>query len=562
MIDRLSQLNPLRGLTLDGLVRHLEMGEQGYYADLQWLYRFILKRNATGRAVRRKLAGSLGKLDWDIKIRSDAAGFDEAKANAQQKTLRTAYERIGNLRKSWAHLAMADILGFAHCEKIHAGHLARQLKSSEPARAEELAALPPLTVVELRPVPQWHMRRLGLFAPWCYDRKAEPTNTGAPIPLQHWIVREVDDPAAEIFAWAHIRMSVTDADWDQFCDTYAVPPIFLEGPPGVSREKEAAYQQTANEIVSDGRGYIPHGAKPHILDARGGSGSPFTERLRYFREEIVLAGTGGILTTLDGNTGIGKGPAEEHDDTWLAIAAEIGGNVSEVYQEQFDAGILRSAHPGEPHLAYFELQKPAKDSSPSIILGDAKLAGEAGYEMDENELSEKSGYTLTKKAVPAPASAVPGSAPASGAGSGAPPDPGIPTAANPPAVTEPAAAEPAARLPPGEAPAATRETRALPSASGQPKPSIVEAALAEDLDVDARVFAPVKPALDALEQLILDGADPEEIIAKAEALLTQLPEILGMLDVAALADALEKASGPAAIQGVRDAIAGRAAPRA
>jgi hypothetical protein len=56
-----AQYNPLRGLTLPLLVALLEGGERGDYARLQWLYRFIEKRNPTlARGRRRRCRGQRG----------------------------------------------------------------------------------------------------------------------------------------------------------------------------------------------------------------------------------------------------------------------------------------------------------------------------------------------------------------------------------------------------------------------------------------------------------------------------------------------------------------------
>jgi len=519
-IDRLSGFNPLRGLDLYGLVNYLEMGERGYYADLMWLYRLVLRRNGSARAVRRKLIAAIGKLDWNIKIPDKLEGARKATAGKQQAELRRAVDLLRNFRATLRHLAFADIMGFAHCNKVYAGE----------------GASDPWEVTELRVVPQWFLCRDGLFKPWAYNAEAANTNRGQPIDPRHWVIREIDDPAAEIFTFAHLKMTGTDADWDQFNDTYAVPPIFVIQPPNVPREREADYQRTAEEIVSDGRGSLPY--QSDIKSVSGGAGAveTFTERLRYYREEIVIAGTGGILTTLDGNTGIGKGPADNHDDGWIDIAHEICMGVSEVLQDQFCAPLLQRKFPGEEILAYFELDKPEHGRDPGSVLTDAKTAREAGYAIAPEELSEKSGYTLTEAA--APAAGNPLTAPkveaSPSSGAAAPP-----VAPQPPAgpVNSPSAESPKA------------------SAAGEAKPSLVQAALADDLELESRWLAPVADVLARIEAMIADPAVPlESIQAEIEKAVKAMPELLGQLNVGELAQALEKATGPAAVEGLADGL--------
>ena len=57
-----AQFNPLRGLTIAQLVAMLEAGERGNYARLQWLYRFVEKRNPTLRAVLQRRMAALTRL--------------------------------------------------------------------------------------------------------------------------------------------------------------------------------------------------------------------------------------------------------------------------------------------------------------------------------------------------------------------------------------------------------------------------------------------------------------------------------------------------------------------
>src|SRR5277367_4154110 len=89
-----AQYNPLRGLTIAQLVAMLEAGERGNYARLQWLYRFVEKRNSTLRAVLQRRQASMTRLDWDIRLRSDATNAANGRTLAARQAafLRDAYE--------------------------------------------------------------------------------------------------------------------------------------------------------------------------------------------------------------------------------------------------------------------------------------------------------------------------------------------------------------------------------------------------------------------------------------------------------------------------------------
>src|SRR5476651_765951 len=102
-----AQYNPLRGLTIAQLVTMLEASERGNYARLQWLYRFVEKRNPMLRAVLQRRQASLTRLDWDIRFRESLAN-PRTLAARQAAILREAYEGIGNLREAVTFLALAE----------------------------------------------------------------------------------------------------------------------------------------------------------------------------------------------------------------------------------------------------------------------------------------------------------------------------------------------------------------------------------------------------------------------------------------------------------------------
>jgi phage gp29-like protein len=369
-----AQFNPLRGLTIAQLVTMLEAAERGNYARLQWLYRFVEKRNSTLRAVLQRRQAALTRLDWDIRLRDATTTNPRTLAARQAAVLRDAYERIGNLRQAVTFLALAEFRGYAHLER----HFDAQGRT-----------------IKLEPVPQWFWARLGPEAPWQYNAQARP---GLPMPQdpvldpKRFIVRENDSPIDEIAVIAHVRQSLSQKDWDGFVEVYGLPPLFLELPPDIPAEREAEYQAQAEAIIGDARGTVPHGTQIHTVDSGARGQNPFAEHLRYQDELIVLAATGGKLTALtESGTGTLAGTAHQRafDDITEAEAALI----SEIFQQQFDKPLLAKLFPGQPQLAYFELAA-TRSLDPADVVAQAFTLARAGYEIDPAELSEKTGYKL------------------------------------------------------------------------------------------------------------------------------------------------------------------------
>lgn len=374
------QYNPLRGLTMLQLVAMLENGERGNYARLQWLYRYLEKRNPTLRAVLRRRQASLTRIDWDVRTIPANTIAARNLAARQAAVLREAYDRVANLREAIAFLELAEFRGYAHVEKHFDEHG---------------------RIVKLQPVPQWFWARLGPQAPWQYNAQARP---GLPMPgdpvlnPERFIVRESDAPIDEIAAIAHVRQSLSQKDWDGFIETYGLPPLFLELPPDIPAEREAEYQAQAEAIIGDARGTMPNGTRIHTVDSGARGQNPFAEHLRYQDEAIVLAATSGKLTTL-AESGTGTLAGNVHERAFNELAEAEAALISEVFQQQFDAPLLRRMFPDQPVLAYFELAA-TRELDPAEIVNQALVLAKAGYEIDLGELSEKTGYKLKLRNYP------------------------------------------------------------------------------------------------------------------------------------------------------------------
>jgi hypothetical protein len=147
------QFNPLRGLTIRRAIQYLEDGERGAYADVQWLYRKIEKRDPTLKGLIERYEGGLLKLEWEIcTVDEDdlPKGCTPEMAEKQAEALRAAYDRIDNLQQALQFLILADFRGYSHLEK----------------HREDGG------VFHLEPVDQWYWVRDGINGAWQYNQKA------------------------------------------------------------------------------------------------------------------------------------------------------------------------------------------------------------------------------------------------------------------------------------------------------------------------------------------------------------------------------------------------------
>jgi len=378
-----SQYNPLRGMTLQRVSTLLEEGERGLYTDLQWLYRMVEKRDAVVRALKRRRSAALMKLEWNIDVTPSERmpeGVTEEMADAQAKVLRKAYEQIDNLYDAIQALALAEFRGFTHLEKVY--------NHNRPA---------PDAIVRLEPIHQWHWLRDGLNGPWLFNPELSSSiHSAEEVDAKHLIIREIDDPIDEIAAIAFLRKNMSQKDWDGFVEVFGIPDIFFEMPEGMGEDKVDDWLERTERLAGDGQGGLPAGTKVQAVggDVRGVN--PFNDHIKYQDTCVVLAGTGGKLTMLSEPTGLGAGATNAHEQAFDDLAAEEARVISGILQRSIDKPLLAAAFPDQPILARFDLCARTEEDITAIV-GHIKTLSEAGFAIDAEEVSDRTGYPVHLK---------------------------------------------------------------------------------------------------------------------------------------------------------------------
>jgi phage gp29-like protein len=371
------QFNPLRNLTIR---RAIDMGEsylRGEMANLQWTYFHVEQTDPDLLALIELRFGRLLEMDYNIKLAERAA--DTVLAEEQKAFLQERFDAIDNLYDAIEHLGTAAFRGFAHLEKWH-------------------GADGVLTHLEI--VDQWNAVRDGRRGAWKYNPEARAVGY-AYLPeanlmqTEAFVYREVSRPINRFALLKFVRAGLAEKDWDAYCEIYGIPGGVLIGPPNLAKDREDEFTQAAQAIAEGGSGYAPHGSdwKPNTA-ARGTQ--PFKERLDWLSEKLVLAGTGGKLTMLNGPSGLGSGQSDVHQQVFDTIAAGEARRISGVLNRQLVETMLEEKYPGKAQLAYFELAANTDPDVDTVIEQISKLAV-AGFQVDEEEASEKTGYTLTLK---------------------------------------------------------------------------------------------------------------------------------------------------------------------
>ncbi len=497
-------LNPLRGLTMPRVVSLLDMARRGLTTDLQWTYFFIEEADADLVALIERRVGAHLEMDWTIAQLEESKrdkSFDLTLADEQAAALREAYEGIDNLDEAREHFALAKFRGFGHAEKIH-------------------GADGDLTHLEL--VDTWNVVRRGMRGEWKYNPDAlsadfDALPAGNLIDPANFIIHEARRPVDRIGLVKFIRANLAEKDWDGSLEIYGIPGGVVTMPESVPQDQQAHYEAAAKDIAEGGSGALPAGAKYQPNEGQRGA-SPFGERLDYLSKKLILAGTGGMLTMLT-ESGSGTLAGGAHAETFEIIARAEARRVSELFQRQLDAEVLRRHFDGQPTLAFFRISANEETDVGEFVDSVEKL-GRSGYQVAAEQVKAKTGYLVSLKPDQTIAKA-------------GRPEPGKPT---PPPILN--------RLPgqPGVDPAKDAKPDALSDQQWT-----------EVLGVRAGWLAPLKPFLVGIEKLAgNDSLTPSAFLDLVEAMASVMPEL--QLDAGALADSLEGYLGAATVAALQDGL--------
>ena len=383
---------PMRQLTVDRIVSRFEFAQRGLWADIQWLMRFIERFDEDLMCLINRRVSALQEMEWKIKIVGDD-GVDTNLAEAQAQALREAYGRIDNLTEVIEHLAMATFREYSHAQL--------QKDKAKPGKGKlpEREAALPSEATHIECLENWNFIRDGLHGNWWWNPNATNVMASAlppenEIDPQYFVSRVVKRPLNVIAVLKYIRSNLAQKDWDAFIETYGIPGWVVFMPPSIPAGKEQEYQQQAENLATGGSGSLPHGSEAKCVEPGRGTSANFKLRLDHLTEKLILAGTGGLLTSL-AMPGSGTLAGSAHMEAFKSIARAEAREISEVMQRQFDKAILEDRFPGKPHLAYFTLCYN-EDVDVSDIIDNAVKLFQAGLLVDPEETSEKTGYKLTR----------------------------------------------------------------------------------------------------------------------------------------------------------------------
>jgi len=187
-----------------------------------------------------------------------------------------------------------------------------------------------------------------------------------------------------------VRANMSEKDWDGFIEIYGIPACFVILPENTPKEMEDEYMAQAQYAAEGGSGALPKGSDVKFAtDARGNQ--PFELRLEWLAKQLVLAGTGGMLTML-AESGSGTLAGGAHTESFKAIARMRARKISELLQRRIDRTVLDKAFPDKPNLAYWELASEEEQNTGDAVEQIARLS--EFYIIATDDVEERTGYKI------------------------------------------------------------------------------------------------------------------------------------------------------------------------
>jgi hypothetical protein len=371
--------NPLRSLTMPVAVRWLDDARRGIFADLQWAYESgIEPANPDIVCIRERDEAALRDCEWTIKtIDEDTHSFDATLADEQAAFLRELYENIANLDEAIVHCGSYRFRGFAHVNPWS--------RQDDPAYIEKL-----------HPIDQWNVTRDGYAGPWKWNPEARQVSF-ASLPAANlldpaeYILLETRRPVNRIALITHVRATTAEKDWDAYVEIYGIPGVFVIMPEGTPEDKVGEYLELAAAAAEQASGALPGGSQV-VTTQEARSTQPFQPRLEWLQKQVVLAGTGGLLTVL-AESGSGTLAGSVHEGAFRQIARGVSRKIATAFRAGIDRPRLALKFPDRPVQAYFDLQAPEYRDVDKAVTNIGALAAN-GYRMPAAAVTELTGYEV------------------------------------------------------------------------------------------------------------------------------------------------------------------------
>ena len=373
----LERLNPLRGVDEWRLGQIFDDARDGIYADLAWLYNEIEGVEPALLACCDMRESAASECGWLVKTvdAKRVRDFDQSLAEDQRDTLLAAFGAVDDdLAELAGHLTGAFFRGAAH---------ARALWNTDGS----LAGFQHLDL--------WNFaldKKTGLWY-WNADASRDERSFQV-IPPGELVTlcatRHVDHAALPIF----IRAALGAKRYGVWLDRFGIPPVGIIMPATAEKGDQAAYMDLARKFARGGSGILPN-ASQVVYGTEARSVCPFTDFIRFQQQQIYTVGIGRVQSGETDAANLGGNAAGVVESSFQRIVRRDARRIARAVNDAVTSKILARHFPGRPVLAQFAWDTETKRTSREV-LEDAGFARNAGLQIDLDQVSELTGYKLSK----------------------------------------------------------------------------------------------------------------------------------------------------------------------
>ena len=382
-LKMLLSFNPLRGLNSKDVENILDFAETGCISRLELIYRMLEKSSIDVSTILTRRLSALVGCDWEIRKRENATK-DEALNKLADEQVAMLNEQFAKAEDSGTLIDAIKCLGtaiFRGIAVVEPRFSDKGLEGFECYDAWNFAVDPVTHDV------YWNPKAMDMTG--FQDHLKKVTGTRCIVSLEE---TPVDGLALPVY----VRANFGEESWARLIARRGLPNCYIIAPP-LAGDKVREFTNAAKKCAEGGSGALPNGSQVITEKTDPGNSQAFQLFLDHQQKQIILAGTGGILGSLAEATGLGSGVSDAHENTWREIIKSDAMKISNLINRKVAHLLLDAFFPGQPKLAYFTMDSSTPKSA-TEVLDCAVKASQAGYEIDEVQLSEMTGFKIKRKA--------------------------------------------------------------------------------------------------------------------------------------------------------------------
>ena len=377
--------NPLHTITARQIESIIDASRSGRISQIQLLFSLVEQSDLTLAMCLDRRSSALP--DWTIKRRDTRRyrSYDERLANEQEAFLYDQFIRCedsGTLFKAIDTLHKAVFRGIGVIEPIFDEFGLQKIICLDPwnfavdyTRHDELGQFPLY----------WNPTGNDII-----DFKSKLERIPEEQIVASFRVAPIDNFALQIFLAEQLGFE----SYSKLIARKGLPATYVISPEDLPPENIATWAEKAKDCARGGSGAFPFGSNIITQNIDPSNAQAIQEFLEYMSRQIVLASTGGTLTSLAQATGLGSNLADVQNDVFKTIVRHDAFLIGDLVNRGIAKKLLDWKFPGKPHLVFFDLSNDAKQN-PEKYLTDAVTAKNAGLAIDTTQLEELTGYKLT-----------------------------------------------------------------------------------------------------------------------------------------------------------------------